>query len=207
VEVSEIDGLERWGSFAPGKALLVRRYDREERPGLVVRIHQEDFAQVLDVHGAGDEKYEHATFQKIAGLVGLISPEDGVEFIRRLVFMILSGNGDMHLKNWSLYYPDRIRPRLSPAYDLLSTLVYPGTSRKMAFKLGRTKEFKEILPHSFEPLAPKLNLPLSTVQDVVATTREQSRRVWSEIQGELPMASPQKAWLSAWLGGLPLLRA
>jgi hypothetical protein len=77
----------------------------------------------------------------------------------------------------------------------------------MAFKLGRTKEFKEILPHSFEPLAPKLNLPLSTVQDVVATTREQSRRVWSEIQGELPMASPQKAWLSAWLGGLPLLRA
>nr|WP_244617037.1 MULTISPECIES: HipA domain-containing protein [unclassified Rhizobium] len=31
-------------------------------------------------------------------------------------------NGDMHLKNWSLIYPDRRTPALSPAYDLLSTI-------------------------------------------------------------------------------------
>jgi Uncharacterized protein related to capsule biosynthesis enzymes len=37
---------------------------------------------------------------------------------------ILLANGDAHLKNWSLLYPDKMAPRLSPAYDIVTTSVY-----------------------------------------------------------------------------------
>ena len=39
-------------------------------------------------------------------------------------FSILIGNGDMHLKNWSLLYLDGRTPVLSPAYDFVSTVHY-----------------------------------------------------------------------------------
>ncbi len=44
--------------------------------------------------------------------------------MRRLTFSTLIGNGDMHLKNWSLIYPDRRTAALSPAYDFASTIPY-----------------------------------------------------------------------------------
>ena len=40
------------------------------------------------------------------------------------MFSVLIGNADMHLKNWSLLYPDRRTPVLSPAYDFVATLPY-----------------------------------------------------------------------------------
>ena len=157
VDASMIEGLERWAPSRHGKALLVRRFDRLHEGDSVRRIHQEDFAQVLDVYGAEDGKYQHATFDKLAFLVQRICPDDREEFLRRLVFMVLSGNADMHLKNWSLYYPDGIHARLSPAYDLLATLFYAGTDRKMAFKLGRTRHFEDIQVDSFDRLDSRLN--------------------------------------------------
>jgi hypothetical protein len=39
------------------------------------------------------------------------------EFVRRLVFPVLIGSGNMHLKNWSLLYFDGRRPVLSAAYE------------------------------------------------------------------------------------------
>jgi len=44
--------------------------------------------------------------------------EDFDEVIRRTAFNILIGNGDAHLKNWSLTYADGVHARLPPAYDL-----------------------------------------------------------------------------------------
>jgi serine/threonine-protein kinase HipA len=46
------------------------------------------------------------------------------EFVRRIVFSAAIGNTDMHLKNWTLLYPDGRTPKLSPAYDLVSTIAY-----------------------------------------------------------------------------------
>ena len=47
-----------------------------------------------------------------------------MEFLRRFVFNALIGNADMHLKNWSLIYPDRRAAMLAPAYDFVSTIAY-----------------------------------------------------------------------------------
>ena len=43
------------------------------------------------------------------------------KLVRRLVVNILIGNGDAHLKNWSVIDQDEVTPRLAPAYDLIST--------------------------------------------------------------------------------------
>src|SRR3546814_4050742 len=72
-----------------------------------------------------EDKYENASYRSILSVLAIESDEESaVQFIRRLTYSVLIGNGDMHLKNWSLIYPDRRRPILAPAYDLLSTLPY-----------------------------------------------------------------------------------
>lgn len=107
--------------------LLVRRFDRETGGR---RIHQEDFAQVFDI--APDDKYvsEHVELDWVHyGSIGavvfqLCGFDDFVEYMKRLAFMVLSGNGDAHLKNWALVYPDTLRARLAPVYDFVATVAY-----------------------------------------------------------------------------------
>ncbi|MBZ0120600.1 MAG: type II toxin-antitoxin system HipA family toxin [Sandaracinaceae bacterium] len=120
--------------FEPDEeVLIVRRFDR----GAGARIHQEDFAQVFDI--APEERYaweladrSFAHFGSIGAIVRVICGEpDFFEYMRRLVFMVLSGNGDAHLKNWALYYPDPggLRARLAPLYDFVATVAYSNGDR------------------------------------------------------------------------------
>jgi serine/threonine-protein kinase HipA len=56
---------------------------------------------------------------------------------------VLIGNGDMHLKNWSLLYPDGRTPVLSPACDLVATFPYiPNDSLALTF--GGSRSLSEI---------------------------------------------------------------
>ena len=47
-------------------------------------------------------------------------------------------NGDAHLKNWSLIYPDAVTPELAPAYDSVFTRAYIENERHFALNLGKT---------------------------------------------------------------------
>jgi hypothetical protein len=73
-------------------ALAIRRYDRVDG----IRVHQEDFAQVLNVRP--QNKYANVTYEALASLVIGVVGEDGEtgadEFLRRLVFVVASGNSD-----------------------------------------------------------------------------------------------------------------
>ncbi len=113
-------------------AFAIERFDRGPAGS---RIHIEDFAQVRGFFA--DQKYEGA-FDTVAALAyrGGQHLADLVEFTKRLTFNVLIGNGDAHLKNWSLLYADGRIPRLSPAYDLVSTGPYaPYPSEDMGLKL------------------------------------------------------------------------
>ena len=75
-------------------------------------MHIEDFAQVFGVYR--EDKYKKASMRNIAAVIAAEgSDEDIREFIRRQTFSTLIGNGDMHLKNWSLIYPDQRNAALS----------------------------------------------------------------------------------------------
>lgn len=97
--------------------LAVVRYDR----GQDVRIHCEDFAQVLGV--MPDDKYTGATYLDVASVL-MLTPSLGEaavhELLRRLVVNEMLGNPDMHLKNMGLVYPDAETPRLGRAYDIVA---------------------------------------------------------------------------------------
>ena len=108
------------------------------------------------------------------------SSEEGVaEFIRRLVFNALIGNADMHLKNWSLIYPDRQIAALSPGYDFVSTIAYLPDAN-MALTLGRSKSMTELSLEQLSYLAAKARLPEKLVLD---TGKQTARRFLDTWQG------------------------
>ncbi len=83
--------------------------------------HIEDFAHVFGVYP--EAKYRRASYGSFARVLWLEAGEGAVvEYTRRLVFNVLIGNADAHLKNWSLIFSDGRMPRLAPAYDLVGTV-------------------------------------------------------------------------------------
>lgn len=64
-----------------------------------------------------------ASYRNIAEVVGIeTSDADEAEFVPRLVFNVLIGNQDMHLKSGAPIYPDGRTPALAPASDFVSTI-------------------------------------------------------------------------------------
>ncbi len=106
-------------------AYLTQRFDR--RGGESVR--QEDFCQLAgrseETHGP-NYKYDFS-YEELAGLVRRFCPSAMVEnpkVFRIILFNYLFGNGDAHLKNFSLYESAQGDYILTPAYDLLNTAVH-----------------------------------------------------------------------------------
>jgi serine/threonine-protein kinase HipA len=156
-----------------GQSLAVRRFDR---PRAGERVHIEDFAQVFGVYP--ERKYHRASYGAMARVLWLETGEEGVtEYTRRLVFNVLIGNADAHLKNWSLMYPDRRTPKLAPAYDLVGTIPYLPKDR-LALSLGETKEFAEVDLQRFRRLAEKAGLPVRLVLQTVRETAARVRDLW-----------------------------
>ena len=110
--------------------------------------------------------------------------ESAVQFIRRLTYSVLIGNGDMHLKNWSLIYPDRRRPILAPAYDLLSTLPYTA-DEEAALKFHRSRAWESFTFGELEAIAGKARLPAALIVRTAKETAEHFDAVWHEEKDQL----------------------
>jgi serine/threonine-protein kinase HipA len=165
VPLEAIEGLPDLGPFAGKKALAVKRFDRSAAG----RIHMEDLAQAFGVFP--DAKYEKVGLARIAEMVGLVMGAAAAQdFVARVAFVVMTGNGDMHLKNWSLLYPDGRVPVLSPAYDLVSTVPYLPKER-LALTLAGTKEFAAVTTDRFRRLADRAQLPGRETLATVARSR------------------------------------
>jgi serine/threonine-protein kinase HipA len=169
VDINQIGNLPEMGILAGNQALAVKRFDRTKsgKP-----IHIEDFAQVYNVYP--EKKYQGVSFANLSHMIWTLTGETGLtDFIRRLTFTILTGNGDMHLKNWSFIYRDKKTPALSPAYDLVSTIPYIPNDT-LALNLVGTKDMAHITLKHFRKLAAKAQVPeqlvVQTVRDTVAAT-------------------------------------
>ncbi len=138
------------------------RFDRSFGPApravnglpMPLRLHQEDFAQALGIPAA--EKYEREGAHHLRDMFALLrrvsaNPiEDQLRLWDMLIFDYLIGNSDNHLKNYSLLYSPGLRSiRLAPAYDIVSTCVYPLSTREMAFRIGDARMLDEITRKSF----------------------------------------------------------
>lgn len=153
--------------------LLIERYDRRWKDGHVTRLHQEDFCQALSI--APENKYQSEGGPDIAACLDIIQQQsiapllDRVSFLNIVIFNYLIGNADAHGKNFSFLY-EQGKPRLAPAYDLLSTAVYPELASKMSMKIGGKYEPMEVRLHHWHRLVPD-----------TATARNNLEKVLSEL--------------------------
>ena len=184
VDIDAIRNLPDGIGTLKGQALAIERFDRRLPGGAV---HMEDFAQIFGVYP--EEKYENASARSIGRVIGAEGGEaDVAEFIRRLTFNTLIGNADMHLKNWSLIYPDRRHAALAPAYDFVSTIAYIPDG-KSALKFSRTKSFTEYSEDELSHLAAKARLPEKLVLDTARETVALFHQYWHAEKANLPLSA------------------
>ena len=144
---------------------VCERYDRVIEGGRTVRLHQEDFCQLLRVDPK--RKYESLGGPGIVESFRLLrelslSASDTLELLRRVIFNFLVGNGDAHGKNFSVLYHGR-KSALAPMYDVMSTTIYPEVSKRMAMKIDGEYAFKWITRGKFLRMAEKLGFSRKTM--------------------------------------------
>lgn len=104
--------------------LLVRRFDRVPHDGGSVCLPVEDAAQVLGLYPA--DKYGVPTERLCTAVADLCAARALAvrDVFRQVCFAWLTGNGDLHAKNVSILATTGREWRISPAYDLPSTVPY-----------------------------------------------------------------------------------
>ncbi len=121
-------------------AYLVKRFDLSSQGN---KFPVEDFGQILGV--ASERKYS-GSYEKIGKAILQHCTHPYLEltrFFERLLFCFVIGNGDMHLKNFSLITDAEQIVALSPAYDLLSSkLVIPSEDDLPLSLLGKRNKIK-----------------------------------------------------------------
>lgn len=200
VELSAIEGLPEGIGALNGPAFAIRRFDRSAEGA----VHTEDFAQIFGVYP--EEKYRKATLRNIAYVLGIESDDSSVaEFIRRIVFNVLIGNADMHLKNWSVIYPDRRRPVLAPAYDFVSTIAYLDDD-SFALKFARARRFADFTYRELDALADKAGLPRRPLAAVARETVDRFLPEWHARKRHLSLPASVVETIDKHIAGLPIVR-
>jgi len=177
IDMASIKGLPEQAHTVESMALAVKRFDRlpDGAP-----VHMEDFAQVFGEFPSN--KYKFHSYANLAAVLWAEIGEDAVrEFVRRLVFTVVIGNADMHLKNWSLLYPDRRTPALSPGYDFVATLPYiPNDTLALSF--GDSRSLSEITPEQMRRFADTARIPASPLWKIAVETAERSAESWKTLE-------------------------
>lgn len=200
VEVNGIknvpDGIAKIGS----SAFVIERFDRLPDGS---RVQIEDFAQVFGAYP--EDKYKKASLANLARVIATEgSDEDVVEFVRRLTYSMIVGNGDMHLKNWSLIYPDRRHVSLAPAYDFVSTIPYiPGD--KSGLNISRSKSFTDFNVDELHHFANKASIPKKLVTDTARETIDAFREVWYLEAKNLPMSNAVRKAIEHHMETVPII--
>ncbi len=120
---------------------ITKRIDRSNDR----KIHMEDMCQLTE--RLTEQKYQ-GSHEQIAKAIFKYSANPGLDatnFFEQVLFSFLTGNADMHLKNFSLIDNSDMGYILSPAYDMVaSALVVVGDTEELALTLnGKKKEIKK----------------------------------------------------------------
>jgi len=182
IQTSAVDGIPDIFLREGSQALVVDRFDR---PDANRRMHTEDGGQI--VGAVGERKYTMATYETILNMIRRFSTDwrtDVLEGLRRIVADILIGNGDNHLKNWSFIFPSPEEIRLSPAYDIVPTVLFsPGDT--LALKFAGTHNFANVTLQRFRRVAKFLGLDPDWITRQVVETVSSALDQWPNAVREL----------------------
>ncbi len=156
---------------------FIKRFDR---PGRNSKLALEDFAQLAE------EKRETKYDYSVERLIKIIEnhctfPQlEKSRFLKRFLFNFLTGNEDMHLKNYSLITQNDII-ELSPAYDFLNTSIVLGKdTEESALSLkGKKKNLNRNILIDYLGLK-RLNLNTKVIENILADLSN-AKSIWFEL--------------------------
>ncbi len=195
------------GAARDGEVLLAtKRYDRLLQDGSDIkgerirpmRLHQEDFAQALGIPSY--DKYERGNSCYLPMLFDLVrnytaNPlEDELRLWDELIYDYLVGNTDNHIKNFSLLYAQDLHSiQLAPAYDIISTVIYDGSSMDMAIGIGGERNISNITREHFAKAADEAGLGKKLALSHLDTLCEHFQSALNDAVDELTKAGYIKA--------------
>lgn len=142
-------------------AYISKRFDRVKGNKLQV----EDFAQLQEL--LTERKYK-SSVEKIGKTIKKYSSYPGNDVIRLfeiVLFSYLTGNSDMHLKNYSLIRDENDDIQLSPAYDLLpAKLIMPQDKEESALTINGKKA--KLIKNDFDILAKSLEINVKAKEGI-----------------------------------------
>ena len=156
-------------------AYITKRIDRVKKE----KFHIEDMCQLTD--RLTEDKYR-GSHEQVAKTILKYSASPGldvVNFFELVLFSFLTGNADMHLKNFSLIHQPSTGPVFSPAYDLVATaLVNPADDEDLALTLNGKK--KKVNRHDFTTAFGTLGLDTKQ-QENLFKKMEKAKTKWLEF--------------------------
>lgn len=156
--------------FCGKKVFCVRRFDRIQDGNKIRRVHQEDMCQALGI--MGDKKYQADGGPSVKDIYRLISEKssnpiaDMRSLLSSVIFQFLIGNCDAHGKNFS-FLEEKDSSVLSPAYDIVSTAIYPSLTRKLSMKIGDEYELDKVGRRHLVELADKVGVRVSVINTIL----------------------------------------
>ncbi|MBD3748062.1 MAG: HipA domain-containing protein [Sphingobacteriales bacterium] len=171
---------------------LTKRFDRIKGK----KIHVEDFCQLSEF--LTENKYK-GSYEKIGKLVLKYCTQTGFDaltYFELVLFSYLTGNNDMHLKNFSVLHTDQ-GINLSPAYDHINiNLVNPQDDEELALTLNGKK--KRIQLSDFDALAKSLNIPETAVRNTYNKFSAGNKQVEEKIKQSFLSSESKELYLTIW---------
>lgn len=141
-------------------AYITKRFDRIKDEKLAL----EDMCQLTET--LTEDKYR-GSMEKIGKQIEKFSSRPGLDlinFFEMALFCFITGNADMHLKNFALLTTKEREIMLSPAFDMVCTkIAMPGDKEEMALTINAKK--RKLRKNDFDALANNLKIPEKTMQN------------------------------------------
>jgi serine/threonine-protein kinase HipA len=142
-------------------AYITKRVDRVNGK----KLHMEDMCQITDK--LTEDKYR-GSYEQIAKAINSYADNPGldvIEFYEQVLFSFLTGNADMHLKNFSLLKKASNSYLLCPAYDMVATaLVVPNDKEELALNLNGKK--RKIKRDDFVVAMQQAGIPAKAIENI-----------------------------------------
>jgi serine/threonine-protein kinase HipA len=178
--------------FASGElGYITRRIDRQN----TLKIHMEDFCQLSG--RLTHEKY-NGSLESASKVISRYTTNAGYDMIRLFssaLFSFLTGNADMHLKNYSLIKLQDGTTTLSPAYDLVSTaLAMPQDREESALTINGKKNRLERI--DFLSLASYMGIPTKSAENEIHRFAKWKTNITGIIESSFLMQEAKQHLLS-----------
>lgn len=154
---------------------ITKRVDRKNG----VKIHMEDMCQLTE--RLTEQKY-NGSYEQIGKAIAKYSANPGLDitiFFEQVLFSFLTGNADMHLKNFSLIDNPEMGYILCPAYDMVaSALVVSGDEEELALTLNGKK--KKIRRKDFVEAISRFNIDKKAIENIL-TKFQSTHKKWHDF--------------------------